>query len=268
MSNNLELSFPVGIDVVDLPSKGKFYPKDHPLCDQSSLELYHMRGAEEDIITNRDFIKRNVVVDKLLKNLIKDPNLKTDKNFNNMLIADQFMLLLKARITAYTHEYPTTVTCPACKKTSIFNFDLLEYKIKHPNLKEMEDVEYDEDRNIFTVRIGDGSIKVELRPTTVELQKKITNKILNRQNKILSSKDRLEDLIVSINDNTSQDMKNLFFKEAPSFCIKWLENTVDDINIQIDLSQNFECKHCDYSDVLSPPFTSDFLLNPRLRKVK
>lgn len=266
--NSLELLFPVGVDIVDLPSEGKFYPKDHPLCDQKVVELLHMRGADEDILTNRDYIKRNLVVDKLLKNLLKDSKMKLDKNFNNLLIADEFMMLLKARITAYTWEYPTTVKCPSCGKNSLFTFDLRQWKVLQPDLESMEDVVYNEDDNTFTVTLPILDIKFVVKPLTVDIQKKIATKALNKQNKILSTKDKLEDSIVSINDNPSQEMKVEFFKNAPPLYIKWLENTIDDLNVRISLEQQFECEHCDYTEMTSPPFTSDFLLNPKVKKEK
>ena len=46
-----DLMYPV--EVVTLPSQGKFYPKGHPLRENGGqLELKYMTAKEEDILTS------------------------------------------------------------------------------------------------------------------------------------------------------------------------------------------------------------------------
>ena len=52
-------------EVVDLPSEGKIYPKDHPLSS-GKIELKYMTAKEEDILTSDNLIKKGVVITKLL----------------------------------------------------------------------------------------------------------------------------------------------------------------------------------------------------------
>ena len=57
-------------EVIDLPSEGKLYPKDHP-CSDGKIEIKYMTAREEDILTSQNLIKRGIVVDKLLSSLVK-----------------------------------------------------------------------------------------------------------------------------------------------------------------------------------------------------
>ena len=44
--SNSDFSFPIGIDVVDLPSKGDLYPEEHQMHGISTIELKHMTAKE------------------------------------------------------------------------------------------------------------------------------------------------------------------------------------------------------------------------------
>ena len=56
-------------EVVELPSKGLLYPKDNPLSS-GKIEMKYMTAKEEDILTNQNYIKQGIVLDKLMQSLI------------------------------------------------------------------------------------------------------------------------------------------------------------------------------------------------------
>ena len=61
-------------EIVDLPSKGYFYPKDNALSS-GEVEIKYMTAKQEDILTSTNLIKKGIVLDKLLestKNIIYD----------------------------------------------------------------------------------------------------------------------------------------------------------------------------------------------------
>ena len=87
-------------EVVDLPSKGKLYPKDSLLAS-GTIEMKYMTAKEEDILTNQNFIQRGVVIDKLLQALIVDKKI----NYNELLAGDKNALLIAARILGYGKDY-------------------------------------------------------------------------------------------------------------------------------------------------------------------
>jgi hypothetical protein len=60
-----------------------------------------MTAKEEDILTNANYIKNGIVLDKLLQSLIV-----SDVNYDDILIADKDALLIAARILGYGKDYP------------------------------------------------------------------------------------------------------------------------------------------------------------------
>ena len=75
-----ESQFPT--EEVDLPSKGLVYPKDSPLS-AGKIEMKYMTAKEEDILSNSNFIKKGIVIDKVLRSLIVTPI-----NYNELLSVD------------------------------------------------------------------------------------------------------------------------------------------------------------------------------------
>ena len=61
--------FKLPTEEIELPSKGLLYPKDNPLSS-GKIEMKYMTAKEEDILTNQNYIKQGVVIDKLLRSLV------------------------------------------------------------------------------------------------------------------------------------------------------------------------------------------------------
>ena len=86
-------------EIVDLPSKGLIYPKDHPLSS-GQIEMKYMGAKEEDILTNTNYIQSGVVLDKLLESLIV-----TKINLKDLTIGDKNAILIASRILGYGQDY-------------------------------------------------------------------------------------------------------------------------------------------------------------------
>lgn len=270
MSNNKsvtpELVFPQTPDLVDLPSRGKFYKFDHPLHEQTCVEILQMRAIEEDILTNRDLIRREMAIDRLLLSLLTNNELKSDKNFNQILVADQAAMILKARITAYTWEYPVTFVCPKCGQTIKYKFDLRKSTFKDPSYEDDENIKYDPESNLFSITIPNTLINVLVTPITIGTQRKLKNKLLNKKKKELSSKEQYEDMIISINGSNNPVVIAQFFENIPAFYFRWFKAVIDDINPSLSLLQSFECENCGHQEDIEPPFTTDFLFTPKMKR--
>jgi len=74
MIDEKQYDFPT--EVLDLPSQGKVYPKDHPLAS-GRITIKHMTAKEEDILSNQNLIKKGVVLDKLFESIIVGNKVKT-----------------------------------------------------------------------------------------------------------------------------------------------------------------------------------------------
>lgn len=102
--------FKIPTETVQLPSQGLLYPENSPLAE-GKIELKYMTAKEEDILTNQNYIKQGVVIDKLLQSLIV-----TKINYNDLLIGDKNAIMVAARILSYGAKYN-------------FNFDGVEQEV-------------------------------------------------------------------------------------------------------------------------------------------
>jgi hypothetical protein len=94
-----ENKFKLPTEMVDLPSKGLLYPEGNPLRE-GKIEIKYMTAKEEDILTNQNYIKQGVVIDKLLQSLIV-----TKINYDDLLVGDKNAIMVAARILAYGSNY-------------------------------------------------------------------------------------------------------------------------------------------------------------------
>ena len=92
-----ELKFPT--EMVELPSKGLLYPENHPLAS-GKIEMKYMTAKEEDILTNRAYIEKGIVIDKLLQSLIV-----TKFDYNDLLLVDKNAVMIAARVLGYGKDY-------------------------------------------------------------------------------------------------------------------------------------------------------------------
>ena len=95
-----EIKFPT--EEVELPSKGLVYPEDNPLSS-GKIEMKYMTAKEEDILTNQNYIKQGIVIDKLLKSLIV-----SKINYDDLIVGDKNAILIAARILGYGKDYEFT----------------------------------------------------------------------------------------------------------------------------------------------------------------
>ena len=92
-------------EIIELPSKGYFYPKENPLSS-GKVEMRYMTAREEDILTSPNLLRQGVVIDKLLESLVVDKKI----NLNDLLIGDKNGLIISARILGYGKEYEFSFT--------------------------------------------------------------------------------------------------------------------------------------------------------------
>lgn len=95
----MENKFQFPSEVVELPSKGLLYSDDSPLSS-GTVEMKYMTAKEEDILTNINYIKKGIVIDKLLESLII-----SDIDYNDLLIGDKNALMVAARVLGYGKDY-------------------------------------------------------------------------------------------------------------------------------------------------------------------
>jgi hypothetical protein len=86
-------------ETIELPSEGILYPADSPLAS-GKLEMKYMTAKEEDILTNQNYIKQGVVIDKVLQSLIT-----TKIDIDDLLIGDKNAIIVASRVLGYGKDY-------------------------------------------------------------------------------------------------------------------------------------------------------------------
>jgi hypothetical protein len=143
-------------EVIDLPSKGHFYPKDNPLSS-GQVEIKYMTAKEEDILTSGNLIQKGIVLDKLLEALIV-----SDVNLDDILVGDKNAIMLASRVLAYGKEYTFEFTDETSARKRTHTVDLTSFEDKKIDFSK-----YEKGKNEFEFQL----------PTS---KKTITFKLLNQ----------------------------------------------------------------------------------------
>jgi len=249
------LSFVTPTEFVELPSKGKFYHEEHPLHNEETVEIKYMTAKDEDILTSQTLIKKGIVIDRLLKNLLIDKRIKPE----DLLIGDKNAMVVAARATGYGELYETRVTCPACLNAENHEFLLSDLKsIPYEENIEKYNITVT-DKNTFIVTLPKSNTSVELKLLTgheeIKLAKLTERK---RKNKLAESflTDQFRSYIVSVNGDTNS--VGQFIDIMPASDSRYLRSLYEEICPNVDLKQTFTCSVCDFEGPVGVPFTADF----------
>jgi hypothetical protein len=247
------LSFVTPTEFVELPTKGRFYPKNHPLHNKETIEIRFMTAKDEDILTSRTLLKRGLAVERLLQGLIIDQNIK----INDLFIGDKNALVVAARISGYGAEYNAGIACPACGEQSDFSFDLTEAT----KVIEGQDSVDIADDGTFTVTLPKTKANVVCRLLTgrdesalsFALEKKRKN---NLPDSIVT--DQIKSFIVSIHGENDRAQIARFVDLMPVLDSRHLRNTFSDIAPNVEMTQEFSCSKCAHEQEMELPFTAEF----------
>ena len=182
-----EFKFPT--EEVELPSKGLVYPKDNPLSS-GKIEMKYMTAKEEDILTNQNYIKQGIVIDKLLKSLIV-----SKVNYDDLIVGDKNAVLIAARILGYGKDYDFQY------KGEEVTIDLTELETQYLDESTMID-----GKNEFAYTLPHTNTAITYKLLTNRDEKKIEAEIkgLKKINKQASPElsTRLKFMITSVNGET------------------------------------------------------------------
>jgi len=149
-------------EMVDLPSKGHFYPEGHPLSS-GQVEIKYMTAKEEDILTSTNLINKGLVLDKLMEALII-----TDVNLDDILIGDKNAIMLASRVLAYGKDYTFEWVDESSGETKEESIDLTSLPDKEIDFSELK-----KGQNEFSFDLPTSNRKVTFRLLTHKDEKNI-----------------------------------------------------------------------------------------------
>lgn len=255
--NLAPLDFSTPTEFVELPTEGRYYPEDHPLHNESVVEIRHMTAKDEDILTSRALLKKGIALDRFLQNILVDKRI----NLDSLYVGDKNAILVGARVTGYGPTYETQVTCPICTTTNKFSFDLESGNLNSGgNFEEFEITE--KTNGSFIIKTPATKVDVEVRLFTGQDEKYLLKTSAEKKKRNLpesSLTDQLNLMIVSINERTDNMTLKSFIDNMPARDARYLREAYEKIVPNVDLAQSFTCESCDYeTDQMEVPFTTDF----------
>ena len=217
-------------EMIDLPSEGKLYPKEHP-CSNGKIELKYMTAREEDILTSQNLIKKGVVIDKLLDSLILTQGVSQE----DLILGDKNAVMVAARILAYGPEYVCDIPNPeGGTVTKTFNLADCPFKTLPKDIKE----------NKFEVNLPISKKKVTFKLLTGK-DETIINEELKSSKKLGSEVSpelttRLRHTITSVDGDESQAIINNFVTNLLARDSMFLRKQIKNITPDIELAQEIE----------------------------
>ena len=212
-------------EVVELPSKGYFYPEGHPLAS-GKVEVKYMTAKEEDILTSQNLIEQGIVIDKLLESLVIDKKI----NINDMLVGDKNAIMVASRVLGYGKDYE-------------FTYDGEEQSVDLSKLEpvDIDFTKYTKGVNEFTFELPSSKRSLTFKLLTGEDEKNIALEIAARR-KISKEQSfelttRLKKMLLSVDGNSTQAYINNFvdneFLSRDSFAFR---QHLEDVTPDVDMS--------------------------------
>jgi hypothetical protein len=245
--NNTKFSFPT--ETVELPSKGLLYPLDNPLSS-GTIEMKYMTAREEDILTNVNFLKQGIAIDKVLQALIKSPI-----NYEDLLLCDKNAILISARILAYGKDYSFNYTNSNTDQEEKITIDLTKFENK--------EVDYSlfENKNEFTFTLPHSKNTISFKILSHADSKKIDAEIkgMKKLGNVGELTTRLKHQILSVNnDYDTKTIREFVDNYLLSIDANAFRQHVSEITPDLDLKLNFTLSDGTEVKDLSMPFELDF----------
>ena len=227
-------------EIVPLPSKGLVYPKDNPLSS-GKIEVRYMTAKDEDILTNQNYLKRGIALDKLYQAIIIGNGNGEPVDINDMISGDKSAVMLATRILGYGSDYKINVT-KSDGKTFQYIIDLNKL-----SPKEIDESLYNNSREFdFTLPISKVSVRFKL---TTDHETKAIQKELDQAEKAglqsSSTTTQLKHTIISVDGNDDQKHvhefinNSLLARDSLALRSHILDLTPDyDLTVHIDSPEN------------------------------
>ncbi len=245
--NTTKFSFPT--EKVNLPSKGLLYSLDNALSS-GEVEMKYMTAREEDILTNVNFLKQGIAIDKVLQSLIKSPI-----NYEELLLCDKNAILISARILAYGKDYTFSYTNPNTEQEEKVTIDLSKFENK--------DIDYSifNNKNEFTFVLPHSKNTITFKLLSHSDSKKIDAEIkgLKKLGTGGELTTRLKHQILSVNgDYETKTIREFVDNYLLAIDSNALRQYIAEITPDLDLKINFTLSDGTEVKDLSLPFELDF----------
>lgn len=242
-------------EVIKLPSNGYLYDEEN-VSSKGTLEIKYPTAREEDILTSKNLIRKNIVIDKFIESLIKK-----NVNLDSLIIGDKNAIIYASRILAYGTDYKVKIDCPKCNEVNTINVDLNDIDHKDVNLEE----HFEKGINEFNFTLPASKIDIVGKLLTHKDEKEIRNtlkgmkKISKRTGRDFEITTRLKQIIKSIDGDSERKNINKFVdNEMLSRDSLALRKHLNKISPDLDSTIFFSCDNCGHEEVMDIPMDVNF----------
>ena len=244
------LSFVVPTEFVVLPSRGKFYPADHPLHNKETIEIKYMTAKDEDILSSSALMKSGLLFDRLFESIIVE-----NIDPKSLLISDRNAIMIAARASAYGNAYEAGIMCNNCGASQKFMFDLKKanynQKCFDDSFLDKNNIHFDSDTCLYNVELPALKCNIAIKMMTgndERFEEKTENLIT----------DNLSKIIHSVNGDDNPATVQMLIDNLLASDSMFLRLLIPKLTPSIDLKQNFTCKECKHVQEREVPLTAAF----------
>ena len=249
---NSLLNFVNPTEFVELPTRGRFYPANHPLHNAETIEIKYMTAKETDILTSKTLLKKGVAIDRMIQSLIVDKSIKVKDLFSG----DKNAIMVAARVSGFGSEYSVGIPCRQCSAQNEVVFDLEDVDIKEGR----EDITFTE-HGTFFIELPMTKVTAECKLINGESEDSMKSKIQKKQKLELGDSlltDLLKTVIVSLNGVTERGVVEEFIDNMPAKDSNFLRKEYEEIKPDVDLKYHLTCESCGAESEINVPFSTNF----------
>ena len=247
------LAFSAPTEFVELPSRGEFYPDDHPFYKQEAVEIRFMTAKDEDILTSEALLKKNMALDRLIESLTLD-----DVDPSSLLVGDRNAILIAARASAYGSDYPVTRRCEKCFSTSEVDYNLKEAQMQEncfdKDFLRENNIRFNRESLTFDVILPSSGVEVGLQL----IDGKKERKLLERDNNKNLITGILAAFLTKVNGDTDYSRVMNFIDDMPAGESKFFRDLYPTLPPNINLSILHRCEACFHVKEQEVPLTAAF----------
>ena len=225
----MSTKFNLPTETVELPSKGLLYPKDSPLSS-GTIEMKYMTAKEEDILTNQNYIRQGVVIDKLLQSLIATEGI----DYSAILVGDKNAIMVAARILSYGKDYEVD-----------YRGESISVDLSEMNPKEIDEKLFEKGENSFDFQLPASKNNVTFKLLThrdeklIEKEQQGLKKIDKNSSAEITT--RMKHIITSVNGLSEQkDIREFVDKYLLAKDARALREYYNDINPDMNLVFSYD----------------------------
>lgn len=242
--------YQVPTDFVELPSKGLFYPENHPWHNKEKIEVRYMTTREEDILSSDAYAKAGVMFDKLIESVAID---RVDST--TLLPGDRNAILINARKNSYGSNYNFAILCLNC-------YENLECSVDLADLQSIQiDLDKVTDNNTVSVELPASKKKVEFKIMTSGDISQVTKSTEQQKKHGIQPNESVElhrRMIVSIDGDNSPMTINTFAQSMLLKDSRFLKSQYVKFSPDVDFSYEKKCEKCDHLNKGGVPVGANF----------